>query len=124
MASPDLEVLDKLRDAINSHDPARVASCFTDDFRSELPHHPERSFTGNQRVVANWTAIFATAPNLTAGVLRSAVNDTEVWSEWEMVGTSSDGAPVVFAGPAIMTTRDGRIATVRFYLDLVAAAPN
>lgn len=124
MASPDLGVLDKLRDAINSHEPARVAACFTEDFRSELPHHPGRSFTGAQRVVANWTAIYASAPNLTARVLRSAVNDTEVWSEWEMVGTSPDGAPVVFAGPAIMTTRDGRIATVRFYLDAVDAPPS
>ena len=123
MAAADLEALDRLRDAINSHDPARVASCFTEDFHSEVPHHPERSFTGAHHVVANWTAIFAMAPNLTAGILRSAVNGIEAWSEWEMVGNRADGSAVVMAGPAITTTRGGKIASARFYLDVVDAPP-
>ena len=39
MTVPDLQLLDQLRDAINSHDAARVAECFAEDFRAELPHH-------------------------------------------------------------------------------------
>lgn len=111
--------LDRLREAINSGDPARVADCFTADFLAELPHHPERSFTGAQRVQANWTAIFARAPHLTAKVLRTAVNGPEIWSEWEITGVDTAGAPVTFAGPVIVTTRDGRINWARFYLDPV-----
>ncbi|MFC7674061.1 nuclear transport factor 2 family protein [Mycolicibacterium sp. GCM10028919] len=111
--------LDRLREAIDSGDPARVADCFTADFRAELPHHPERSFTGAQRVQANWTAIFARAPHLTAKVLRTAVNGPEIWSEWEVTGVDTAGAPVRFAGPVIVTTRDGRINWARFYLDPV-----
>ncbi|KAA0097983.1 nuclear transport factor 2 family protein [Mycolicibacterium sp. P1-18] len=57
--SAEPSVLDLLRDAINSGDPGRVADCFTDDYRAELPHHPERSFTGNEQVRNNWTMIFA-----------------------------------------------------------------
>jgi ketosteroid isomerase-like protein len=111
--------LDRLREAIDSGDPTRVADCFTADFRAELPHHPERSFTGAERVQANWTAIFARAPHLTAKVLRTAVNGPEIWSEWEITGVDTAGAPVTFAGPVIVTTRDGRINWARFYLDPV-----
>jgi ketosteroid isomerase-like protein len=111
--------LDRLREAIDSGDPDRVADCFTADFRADLPHHPERSFTGAQRVQANWTAIFARAPHLTANVLRTAVNGAEIWSEWEITGVDTAGTPVTFAGPVIVTTRDGRINWARFYLDPV-----
>ncbi|AUG76869.1 hypothetical protein CFP65_2007 [Kitasatospora sp. MMS16-BH015] len=33
--------IDRLKDAINSHDPRRVADCFTTDYRSETPHRPQ-----------------------------------------------------------------------------------
>jgi ketosteroid isomerase-like protein len=113
------QVLDRLREAIDSHDPARVAACFTEDFSAELPHHPGRSFTGNQRVLENWTNIFASAPDVCAAVLRWAISGDELWSEWELFEPSTDGHVVRFAGPVVMTVRDGRIATARFYLDAV-----
>ena len=53
--------IEHLRDAINSHDPARVADCFTENYRCELPLHPSRSFTGRARVFENYQAIFAPA---------------------------------------------------------------
>ncbi len=112
-------VLDRLREAINSGDPTRVADCFTADFRAELPHHPERSFIGAERVHANWTAIFTTAPHLTAEILRTAVNGAEIWSEWQITGVNTAGTPVTFAGPVIVTTRNGQISWARFYLDPV-----
>jgi ketosteroid isomerase-like protein len=115
----DPQALDRLSDAISSGDPARVASCFTSDFRAELPQHPERNFVGAEQVRANWTAIFHNWPNLTARVLRTAVNGPEIWSEWEMTNDDKAGNPVVFAGPVILTTHDGKINWVRFYLDPV-----
>lgn len=115
--------IDRLREAINSHDPQQVADCFTDDYRSETPHRPAEGFTGNDRVLANWTAIFARLPDLQARVLRRAADGDELWSEWEMVGTAPNGEQAVLCGPVIMTTRDGRIAWTRFYLAPVAAPP-
>ena len=115
----DPQALDRLSDAIGSGDPALVASCFTPDFRAELPQHPERNFVGAEQVRANWTAIFRNSPNLTARVLRTAVNGAEIWSEWEMTNDDKAGNPVVFAGPVILTTHNGKINWVRFYLDPV-----
>jgi ketosteroid isomerase-like protein len=111
----------RLLDAINSRDPQRVADCFTPDYRSEIPHRPADSFTGSDRVAANWTAIFARLPDLHARVLRRAASGDELWSEWEMTGTDPAGNPAMLCGPVIMTTRDGQIAWTRFYLSPVAA---
>lgn len=121
--APVPQALERLREAINSGDPQQVANCFTSDFRSELPHHPERSFTGTDQVLKNWTAMYALAPDLNARILRTATHDGELWSEWEMTGTQTSGAPVTFIGPVIATTRDGLISSVRFYLDRVDQPP-
>jgi hypothetical protein len=32
--------------ALNDHDPDAFAACFTDDYRSEQPTHPDRNFSG------------------------------------------------------------------------------
>lgn len=111
--------IDRLRDAINSGDPARVADCFTDDYRAEVPHHPDQSFVGSERVLTNWTAIFNTTPHLTAEVLRTAVSGAEIWAEWKMSGVTTAGDSVTFAGPAVVTIRGDRINWSRFYLDRV-----
>jgi ketosteroid isomerase-like protein len=92
MTVPDLQLLDQLRDAINSHDAARVAECFAEDFRAELPHHPDRSFTGAHHVLANWTNIFASATELTAKVLRSATSDGEMKYLRAMGVLNADGS--------------------------------
>lgn len=115
--TPETSVLDALRDAINSGDPVRVADCFTDDYRAELPHHPERSFTGNEQVRKNWTMIFAGISDLQATVLRTARSGGEIWSEWQMTGRAADGSPVTLVGPVVLTTRDAKIAWARFYVD-------
>ncbi|MFD9595542.1 nuclear transport factor 2 family protein [Kitasatospora sp. NPDC059973] len=116
--------IDRLKDAINSHDPHRVADCFTTDYRSETPHRPQDGFTGNDRVLMNWTAIFGRLPDIRAEVLRRAATNGELWSEWEMAGTAPDGTQAVMRGPVIMTTRDGRIDWTRFYLSPVAVDVN
>ncbi|MGW0790697.1 nuclear transport factor 2 family protein [Streptomyces sp. NPDC002911] len=113
--------VERLRDAINSHDPQRVADCFTLDYVAEVPHRPAEGFTGNEHVLANWTAIYGRLPDIRAQLLRRATAGPEFWTEWEMVGTGPDGATVVLGGPAIIWTRDGRIARSRFYLGPVPA---
>lgn len=115
--------VDELRDAINSHDPQRVAVCFTTDHRAEIPHRPAESFVGSATVAENWNAMFARLPDLHARVLRRAVAGPEIWSEWEMTATESPSSPVLLCGPVVMTTRDGQIEWARFYLGPVASTP-
>ncbi|MFD5826988.1 nuclear transport factor 2 family protein [Lentzea sp. NPDC060358] len=118
-----IDPVERLREAINSHDPQRVADCFTPDYQAEIPHRPAESFVGTEQVAVNWTAILSRLPDLEARVLRRAESGGEIWSEWEMTGTGPDGAKTVLCGPAIMTVvREGKIAATRFYLAPVAAA--
>ena len=114
--------VERLRDAINSHDAARVADCFTENYQCDMPMHPSRSFTGRARVRENYQDIFARVPDLLATVLRSCQDESGlVWSEWEMSGTSEEGIPSVSTGVVIiLSTVDERIAHTRFYLDAVS----
>ncbi len=120
---PIPDPLDRLRDAINSHDPLRIAGCFTTDYHGETPQRPAENVVGSAAVARNWTAIFARHSDLHARVLRHAVAGPEIWSEWEMTATESSSAPTLLCGPVVMTTRDGRIAWARFYLGPVAPTP-
>ena len=114
--------LERLRDAINSHDADRVADCFTENYQCHTPMQPSRGFTGRQRVRENYQALFARIPDLHATVLRSCQGESGLWSEWEMSGTSDEGTPrVVFAGVVIiLSVVDERIERTRFYLDAVS----
>ena len=113
--------LERLRDAINSHDAARVANCFTENYQCHIPMHPSRGFTGRARVQENYESLFARIPDLRATVLRSCQGESGLWSEWEMTGTSNQGTPGVFAGVVIiLSVVDGNIERARFYLDAVS----
>jgi ketosteroid isomerase-like protein len=103
--------------AMNAHDLDAFADCFTEDFRSEHPIHPARTFTGRARMRSNWAGLFARIPDLVASVLQSAADGDQVWSEWEIGGTTVDGERYLSRGVAILRLRGERIASVRFYLD-------
>ena len=45
--------------AINDHDLDAFVACFADDYRSEQPAHPSRSFRGADKVRENWVSVFA-----------------------------------------------------------------
>jgi ketosteroid isomerase-like protein len=115
---PNNNPMSRLQDAINSHDPQRVAACFTEDYRTELPMHPAQSFQGNSRVRDNWTKILARTPDLKADVLRFDAGNL-TWSEWEMRGTNIDGSAALIRGCVICTFRGELIDWTRFYLDPV-----
>ncbi|WP_228003242.1 nuclear transport factor 2 family protein [Nocardia australiensis] len=112
-------VLRRMEKAMNDHDLDALADCFAEDFRSDVPVHPARSFTGRDRMRSNWAGIFANVPDLTVTVLASAVDDDHVWSEWEMRGTTVTAEQYLTRGVAILHVRDDRITSVRFYLDQV-----
>jgi ketosteroid isomerase-like protein len=114
-------LVERLRDAINSHDAARVADCFTENYQCDMPMHPSRGFTGRARVRENYEALFARVPDLRATVLRSCQDESGVWSESEMSGSSDDGIPSASTGVVIiLSVVDERIEHTRFYLDAVS----
>ncbi len=78
-------MVERLRVASNEHNLPALVGCFAADYRNETPAHPERGFTGRDQVRRNWEQIFAAIPDLTAEVLRCAVDGDTVWTEWEPV---------------------------------------
>jgi ketosteroid isomerase-like protein len=111
------DALRRMEKAMNAHDLDAFADCFTDDFRSELPIHPARSFVGREHMRNNWAGLFTRVPDLAATVLQSVTHGDQVWSEWEIVGTTVDDEQYLSRGVAILRVRGERIASVRFYLD-------
>jgi ketosteroid isomerase-like protein len=112
-------VLERLCRATNDHDLDALVECFTADYRNETPAHPERGFTGRDQVRKNWTQIFAAIPDVTADVLRHAVNGDTVWSEWEHRGTRPDGTAHIMRGVVIFGVADSQASWARFYLEPV-----
>jgi ketosteroid isomerase-like protein len=112
-------MLARLERATNAHDVNALAACFAPDYRNDTPAHPERSFTGREQVRRNWEQIFAFVPDLTANVLRSAVNGDEVWSEWEQRGTRRDGSAHMMRGVVIFGVGNGLLTWAHFYLEPV-----
>src|SRR4051812_1785924 len=111
--------LARLERATNAHDVNGVVACFAAGYRNDTPAHPERGFTGREQVRANWEQIFAAIPNITAKVLRSAINDDEVWSEWEHQGTRQDGSVRLMRGVIIFGLANELLTWARFYLEPV-----
>jgi len=117
--SNTLKVVERLVAATNKHDIDALVECFASEYVNETPAHPQRGFGGRDQVRRNWTAIFAGVPDITAQVNASAVDGCRVWTEWEMNGTTLDGAPHAMAGVIIFGVRDGHIVSARFYLEPV-----
>lgn len=109
----------RVAEAINAHDPERLASCFTEDYVNEAPNHPNRSFVGRAQVQRNWTAILGAVPDLRATVVASNADGDRVWCEWDWQGTRADGAPHRMRGVTITDVSDGLISRARFYMEPV-----
>ena len=87
-----LDVIGRLRDAMNEHDLEALVGVFDQDVISETPAHPQRTFRGADQVRRNWEQIFAGVPDLKADLLDAVVSGDTVWSEWDWSGTRRDGS--------------------------------
>jgi ketosteroid isomerase-like protein len=114
-------MVERLRVASNEHDLPAFVGCFATGYRNETPAHPERGFTGRDQVRRSWEQIFAAIPDLTAEVLRCAVDGDTVWTEWEHRGTRPDGSPHLMRGVVIFGVGGGVAEWARFYLEPVQA---
>ena len=112
-------LIDRLTAAQNEHDLEAMLACFHEDYRSEQPQYPARTFQGIGQVRANWSALFEAMPDFRADVLRSAVDRDTVFVEVHWTGTKADGTPLEECGVIVMGVRDDGIAWGRLYVDEV-----
>ena len=110
-------VTERLLEAMNAHDLEGHLACFNEDYRSEQPAHPARTFSGRKQVRENWSKVYESIPDFRAELLRLAVIGEEEWGEWIWRGTKEDGTPLEERGVIIMGVRDGKIAWGRLYVE-------
>jgi ketosteroid isomerase-like protein len=112
-------VIDRLTAAQNAHDLEGMVACFHEDYRSEQPIYPARTFKGVDQVRKNWSALLQSIPDFHAEIVRSAVDGDTVFVEIHWTGTKSDGTPFEERGVLVMGVRDDRIAWGRLYAEEV-----
>jgi ketosteroid isomerase-like protein len=114
-----VDVIEKLVAATNAHNLDGLVDCFSPGYVNVTPAHPARGFTGREQVRRNWTSIFAAVPDIVTRVIASATTDGQVWTEWEMSGTTRNGTSHAMAGVIIFGVEQDRIVSARFYLEPV-----
>ncbi len=119
LADEPLAVVQRLQAATNAHDLEALVDCFSDDYLSEIPLHPSRTFRGREQVRSNWAQILGGVPDLHSELIRQAMDGNTVWAEWEWSGTRRDGAPHLMRGTTILGVEGDRIAWARFYMEPV-----
>jgi ketosteroid isomerase-like protein len=110
-------VLERLREAMNRHDPEAMLECFDPDYSSEQPAHPNRGFGGKDQVHKNWSNMFESFPDFRAEVLRHTSEGDTSWSEWHWSATGMQ-----MAGVIVMGIKDDRISWARLYMEPVEEA--
>lgn len=112
-------MLERLRDAMNAHDPEQMSALFAEDYRSAQPVHPGREFSGRAQVLSNWSSVFEGVPDLSADLVASSVAGETEWGEWAWRGRHPDGTPFAMRGVTILVVQDGLIAEGRLYMEPV-----
>jgi hypothetical protein len=113
------ELLDRLLRAQNDHDIDSFVACFASGYRSAQPVHPDRTFVGREQVRTNWSSVFEGVPDFRAELIRTAVQDGTVWSEWQWTGTRADGGHLDDRGVIILGVARGEIEWARLYIEPV-----
>jgi ketosteroid isomerase-like protein len=114
------EMMDRLLSAMNAHDLDGFVACFAEDYASQQPAHPTRSFQGSDQVRKNWESVFAGVPDLSAELVVSAVTDEGVEvGEWCWQGTHTDGSPFGMRGVIVLGVHRDQIAWGRLYMEPV-----
>jgi ketosteroid isomerase-like protein len=117
-----LEVVDRLRDAMNRRDLEAHLACFDPGYRSEQPVHPNRGFGGRDQVEKNWAALYGAIPDFHAELVATAAEGGTAWAEWHWTGTRADGTPLDMRGVTILGIENDRIVSGRLYMEDVEEA--
>jgi ketosteroid isomerase-like protein len=105
-------LIERVRSAINRHDLDVFLECFDEDYESEQPLEPERSFRGRDRVRKNWWANLARVPDLR---WDCCVTADAAWCEWRWHGNRADGRRFDVQRVVIYRIEGGRIVRGRLY---------
>jgi ketosteroid isomerase-like protein len=100
-------MLERLRDAQNSHDAERLASLFAEDYASFQPLHGGRAFVGRTQVLENWTAVFEGIPDFVSELVSYSIDGNTEWGEWYWHGRHLDGSSFAMRGVGILVVRAG-----------------
>jgi ketosteroid isomerase-like protein len=111
------DVIDELVAAMNAHDLDCAARLIHENYRSEQPTHPGRTFVGRAQMRANWAAMFEGIPDFHAEVRRSVKDGDTTWTEWHWSGTRGGGQPFEMAGVTLFQIADGQIVAGRLYME-------
>jgi hypothetical protein len=110
---------DRLIEAMNAHDLDALVACFSEDYRSEQPAHPSRSFAGRNQVRENWSSVFAGIPDFHAELILASTVDAVEIAEWIWRGSHTDGSPFAMGGVTVMGIEAGHIAWGRLYMEAI-----
>jgi ketosteroid isomerase-like protein len=113
------QVFERMIQAANRHDLEAMVACYTSDYHSEQPFHPERNFTGPDGVRRNWSFFFATMPDYRIEVLSQTVDGATVWAELHFHGTQLDGTRQSTRGVTLVGVQGDLIGWARLYIESV-----
>jgi hypothetical protein len=114
------KVTDRMLVVLNAHDLDGFVALFADEYDSKQPAHPNRAFTGSDKVRENWSSVFSGVPDFRAELLVSATTDDGVEiGEWRWSGTHLDGAPFQMRGMTMLGIENERVAWGRLYMEPV-----
>jgi SnoaL-like domain len=108
------DVISRLQAAMNRRDVEGVVTCFAETYHSEQPFHPERGFSGTEKLHRNWTLIFERVPDFQAELMCAQGDNGMVWSEWRWHGTGFEWRGVILFG-----VKDDIIEWARVYMEPV-----
>ena len=113
-------MVERLRDAMNLHDPGRLSSLLAENYQSSQPVHPGRGFGGSAQVLENWSSVFEGVPDFRSELVASSVDGDTEWAEWHWHGHHADGSAFAMRGVTIFVVRDGLVTEGRLYMEPVA----
>ena len=109
----------KLNDAFNTHNMQALMECFEQNYLSEQPVHPDRTFQGREQVRRNWASNFDEMPDFSAQLIRHVTNHDSIWTEWEWQGTRRDNSKLFMRGVMIIRVQEGKLTWSRLYVEPV-----
>src|SRR3954453_9387014 len=95
-------LVNRLIAAQNEHDLEGMLACFHEDYRSEQPRFPARTFEGVDQVRANWSALLGGIPDCHSQVLAPGADGDIGFLEVHWTGTKAAGTPLDDPGAVVM----------------------
>jgi len=114
-----IELLERMRAALDAHDLDTFVGFFREDYIGERPRHPGAKISSRDDVYTNWSEVIADVPDLRIEVPAAVQDGDRIWSEWRAYGTSRSGSALELRGVIIFGVQDGQVAWSRMYMEPV-----